>query len=140
MFLLKNDFIKTQREYFLENNTWNVNKDNISEYNDFIKNNDEGQVYFEIIQSIKDLCFLDGEVFINNFNGYQGWTNYRLWIKDDSGLVSIPLSSIIKYYDYKCPDVEEYKKASEFVSTPGSSIFEGDNIDDFTCVFKNIFM
>ena len=137
MFEKLEKYIQNQKDSFIENETFGITEQNISEYYELIKSSEDESwaAIRQVLNNATKLCFLEDEVILNRFNGYFAWTNYRVYLQEDSGLTSIPRSSIIKFYDYKTSNSKEYKNAKQFIKKNNDN---GWDIDDYNVVFKSI--
>ena len=94
-----------------------ITKNNLEGYynglTQHLNTEDWGNLYHNFNHLTK-LGVLKNEVLVRYYEGWFGLTNYRLYANFDSGLTSVPISSIVKYASYTTPDTEEFKKAKIF--------------------------
>ena len=115
MFSTLKDFIKNQKEFYIEDDDSNFNEENIDSLGEVLGTDDEyWQNLHHNYSHIFKLGLLKNEILRNNYMGWCGLTNYRFYYNhEDQGLLSIPISKIIKYHDYTYSKPKEVELAIE---------------------------
>ena len=127
MFSTLNDFAINQKKQMISSDNWNITEDNIDNLRIGLTEqlNDSGWANLHHnFNHLSKLGILVNEVLLYSFQGWNGFTNYRFYYNSDSGLLSIPISSFIKYFDYTTPNIEELELATEYFKNKGHEFNE----------------
>ena len=131
MFSTLKDYIKNQKEFYIEDDSWeNTNEENIDSLKTQLTENLRDEYWSNLYHNyshIFKLGLLENEILIQNYKGWCGLTNYRFYYNsEDQGLLSIPISKIIKYHDYTYSKSEEVELAIEHFKNRGEKFKNHD--------------
>jgi hypothetical protein len=122
MFSTLEDFAKNQKEFMISSNNWTFSNNDISRFKfgmmHYLNDPNWANLYHNFNHLLK-FGLLENEILVLSMEGWTGFTNYRFYYNFDSGLFSIPISSIIKYWDYKTSNLEEIESAKIFLKAKG---------------------
>ena len=145
MFSTLKDYIKNQKEFYIEDDSWeNTNEENIDSLKTQLTENLRDEYWSNLYHNyshIFKLGLLENEILIQNYKGWCGLTNYRFYYNsEDQGLLSIPISKIIKYHDYTYSKSEEVELAIEHFKNRGEKFKNQDSINKiYNHLLKNKF-
>jgi hypothetical protein len=127
MFSSLQDFAKNQKKFMISSDNWSFS------------NHDIDRLKFGLVHSLSDpawgnlyhnfnhlmkLGLLENENLVITHKGWIGFTNFRFYYNSNSGIVSIPISSIVKYWSYTTPNLEEIESAKNFLLSTGINFID----------------
>ena len=130
MFSNLKNFIKNQKESFVEEDHYsNFSKDNISDLKEVLLNNLDEEYWMQLHHNFRHLfklSLLKKEVLKMHYEGFTGLTNYRWYCNSEEGLYSVPISRIIKFYDFTTSKTESIELATKHFKSKGETFKDQD--------------
>jgi len=135
MFTTLEDFANNQKKFMISSDYWTFSNNDISRFKTglihHLNNADWSKTYHNFNHLLK-LGLLENEILFTFYEGWSGFTNYRFYYNSNSGLFSIPISSIIKYWSYKTSNLSEIESAKRNLKAKGL------NFKDHQIIYKTL--